>query len=153
MFFPRVRRLLLGVQPANHGLLLPRGLPPHASSPWHGGAAPARRCYHQLQQQQEEEDEWEESKAVKVTVWWDIHSCRLPPRVSPGRLGPRVTEALRRAGIRGPVEITAFGDVTTIPRSEQDALNDTGVALSHVPFGCVLWPLLPPYFLLLRFSR
>nr|CAB3489204.1 unnamed protein product [Digitaria exilis] len=127
-------RLLLGVLPANHGiLLLPRGLTPHASSPWHGGAA--RRYDHQLQQQQEE---WEESKAVRVTVWWDIHSCRLPPRVIPGRLGPRVTEALRRAGIRGPVEITAFGDVTSIPLAEQEALNDTGVALSHLPSGCVL---------------
>ncbi|XP_025827933.1 uncharacterized protein LOC112902952 [Panicum hallii] len=123
MFACRVRHLL-GV--------LPRGLAPHAPSPsWHGAAA--RRHYRQLQEEEWEEDERGESRAVKVTVWWDLQRCRLPRRVDPRCLGARVTAALRRAGIRGPVEITAFGDATRIPTAEQEALTVTGVALSHVP--------------------
>jgi hypothetical protein len=132
--FPSRVRLLRGVQPANHGIL-PRGLTPHASSsPWRGGAA--HRSY-QHHQQQQVEDEWEESKAVKVTVWWDFQRCRLPSRADPRCLVPRLTAALRRAGIRGPVDVTAFGDVTRIPTDDREALADTGVSLSHVPYSCV----------------
>ncbi|OEL21807.1 hypothetical protein BAE44_0017177 [Dichanthelium oligosanthes] len=130
MFASRARGLLLprGVRAATNHCALPR-----ASSRWHGGAAPAPRHYHHQHQLQQEEHEREESKAVKVTVWWDFQRCRLPPKVNPSRLAPRVTEALRRAGIRGPVEITAFGDVARIPPAEREALANTGVALSHVP--------------------
>ncbi|CAD6258099.1 unnamed protein product [Miscanthus lutarioriparius] len=128
MFASRARHLLLSIRPANHGILL-CGPTSHASPP--GCVVGAQRHYnhHQLQQ----EDKWEESKAVKVTVWWDFQRCRLPRGASPRHLAPRVTEALRRAGIRGPIEITAFGDVGCIPPAEQEALADTGVALSHVP--------------------
>jgi hypothetical protein len=151
MFASRARHLLLSVRPANRGILL-RGPTSHASHPGCGVGAQRHYNHHQLHQQ--EEDEWEESKAVKVTVWWDFQRCRLPRGASPRHLAPRVTEALRRAGIRGPVEITAFGDVGCIPPAEQEALADTGVALSHVPSSCVLCflpPLLSPHFL--AFSR
>lgn len=146
MIASRARHLLLRVRPANHGILL-RGPTSHASAPGCGVGAQQRHYNHlhqQLQQQQEEEDDREESKAVKVTVWWDFERCRLPRGANPRHLAPRVTEALRRAGIRGPVEITAFGNVACIPPAEQEALADTGVALSHVPSSCVvrLLPLL-----------
>ncbi|CAO2140974.1 unnamed protein product [Urochloa humidicola] len=127
-------RRLLGVRfrPSRHGILS-RGPTPHSSSPWRGGAA-AQCSYHHQLQREEEDDEWEESsKAVKVSVWWDFQRCRLPPGVNSRCLGPRVTAALRHAGIRGPVEITAFGDVTRIPAADLDVLTDTGIALSHVP--------------------
>ncbi|XP_071674959.1 uncharacterized protein [Lolium perenne] len=75
----------------------------------------------------------EESKAVKVSVWWDFQMCQLPPGANPCRVAPRITAALRAAGIRGPVEITAFGDVFTLRRSVQEVLAATGVAFSHVP--------------------
>lgn len=75
--------------------------------------------------------------AVKVTVWWDFQFCRLPAGVNPLRFASRVTAALRGAGIRGPVEINAFGDVTVLRPDEQQALNATGVSFSHVPFSCV----------------
>jgi hypothetical protein len=80
----------------------------------------------------------EESKAVKVSVWWDFQMCQLPPGANPCRVAPRITAALRAAGIRGPVEITAFGDVFTLRRSAQEVLAATGVAFSHVPPSCVL---------------
>uniref|UniRef100_A0A3B6JEV8 HTH OST-type domain-containing protein n=2 Tax=Triticum aestivum TaxID=4565 RepID=A0A3B6JEV8_WHEAT len=75
----------------------------------------------------------EESKEVKVSVWWDFQKCQLPPGANPCRVAPRVTAALRAAGIRGPVEITAFGDVFVLPRPVQEVLAATGVAFSHVP--------------------
>ncbi|CAN6362366.1 unnamed protein product [Urochloa humidicola] len=133
MFACHVRRLLgVRVRPASHSIL-PRAPIPHASSPWRGAAA-AQRHYHRQLQRDEEEDEWEEeSKAVKVAVWWDFQRCRLPSGVNPRCLGPRVTAALRGAGIRGPVEITAFGDVTRVPSADLEMLTDTGITLSHVP--------------------
>uniref|UniRef100_A0ACD5W6E0 Uncharacterized protein n=1 Tax=Avena sativa TaxID=4498 RepID=A0ACD5W6E0_AVESA len=75
----------------------------------------------------------EESKAVKVSVWWDFQMCQLPPNANPCRVAPRITAALRAAGIQGPVEITAFGDVSVLRRSVQEVLAATGVSLSHVP--------------------
>uniref|UniRef100_A0A804P1R6 NYN domain-containing protein n=1 Tax=Zea mays TaxID=4577 RepID=A0A804P1R6_MAIZE len=126
MYASRSRHFLLSVRTANHGILLRS--PTSYVSPTGCGVSAQRHYNHQ-----QREDEWEESKAVKVTVWWDFQRCRLPRRASPRHLSPRVTEALRCAGIRGPVEITAFGDVSHIPLTEQEALADTGVILSHVP--------------------
>uniref|UniRef100_A0A453HM74 NYN domain-containing protein n=1 Tax=Aegilops tauschii subsp. strangulata TaxID=200361 RepID=A0A453HM74_AEGTS len=87
----------------------------------------------------------EESKEVKVSVWWDFQKCQLPPGANPCRVAPRVTAALRAAGIRGPVEITAFGDVFVLPRPVQEVLAATGVAFSHVPTSCVLHLRQPPF--------
>ncbi|KAF7048281.1 hypothetical protein CFC21_057075 [Triticum aestivum] len=98
-----------------------RGLSSHA-----GGGERWRGQPQQQQQQQE-------SKEVKVSVWWDFQKCQLPPDANPCRVAPRVTAALRAAGIRGPVEITAFGDVFVLPRPVQEVLAATGVAFSHVP--------------------
>ncbi|KAB8114353.1 hypothetical protein EE612_053718 [Oryza sativa] len=73
------------------------------------------------------------SRAVKVSVWWDFQSCHLPQGANPCRVATRVTAALRDAGIRGPVDITAFGNAYMLPRAVQEALAATGVAFSHVP--------------------
>uniref|UniRef100_A0A8R7Q2B2 HTH OST-type domain-containing protein n=2 Tax=Triticum urartu TaxID=4572 RepID=A0A8R7Q2B2_TRIUA len=94
----------------------------------HSGGGERWRGQPQQQQQQQEE-----SKEVKVSVWWDFQKCQLPPDANPCRVAPRVTAALRAAGIRGPVEITAFGDVFVLPRPVQEVLAATGVAFSHVP--------------------
>jgi hypothetical protein len=114
----RARHILLPYARSSH-----RGLSWHAPAPTYGD-----RPRHGD----------EEGRAIKVTVWWDFVMCRLPPGASPVRFGPRVTAALRGAGIRGPVEINAFGDVSLLSRDEQVALADTGVNISHVPSGCVL---------------
>lgn len=93
-----------------------------------GAGGVGRRGPYQQQQQEEEE-----SKAVKVSVWWDFENCNLPNGVNPGRVAPRVTAALRAAGIRGPLSITAFGDVVQLARPSQEDLVATGVSISHVP--------------------
>lgn len=75
----------------------------------------------------------EESKAVKVSVWWDFENCHVPQAVNVCRIAQRVSAALRAAGVRGPLSITAFGDVIQLSRSAQEALVATGIAISHVP--------------------
>lgn len=74
---------------------------------------------------------------MKVSVWWDFQSCHLPQGANPCRVATRVTAALRDAGIRGPVDITALGDAYMLPRAVQEALAATGVAFSHVPSSFV----------------
>ncbi|CAN6452608.1 unnamed protein product [Victoria cruziana] len=82
------------------------------------------------------DDEWsrrEEGRDVKVSVWWDFENCSVPAGVCVRRVGQRITSALRASGIRGPVTITAIGDTAQLSRSAQEALNATGVGLTHVP--------------------
>jgi hypothetical protein len=75
-------------------------------------------------------------------VWWDFENCHIPNGVNICRVAPRLAAALRAAGIRGPLSITAFGDVLQLARSSQEALAATGVSISHVPRSCVI--ALPP---------
>uniref|UniRef100_A0ACD5XZ46 Uncharacterized protein n=1 Tax=Avena sativa TaxID=4498 RepID=A0ACD5XZ46_AVESA len=75
----------------------------------------------------------DESKAVKVSVWWDFENCQIPQNVNVCRVAQRVSAALRAAGVRGPLSITAFGDVIQLSRATQEALAATGVSISHVP--------------------
>ena len=74
-----------------------------------------------------------DSKSVKVAVWWDIENCCIPNGVSAFRVPHRIISALRSHGIRGPISITAFGDITRLSRSTQDGLCASGVCLNHVP--------------------
>ncbi|OVA03330.1 NYN domain [Macleaya cordata] len=77
----------------------------------------------------------EESKNVKVSVWWDFENCQIPVGVNVVKVAQRITSALRSNGIKGPITITAFGDVLQLSRSNQEALSSTGICLSHVPRG------------------
>lgn len=51
------------------------------------------------------------------------------------RVAQSITNAIRANGIKGPIEITAFGDVMQISRTNQEALSATGINLTHVPSG------------------
>ncbi|KAJ4965970.1 hypothetical protein NE237_017819 [Protea cynaroides] len=77
----------------------------------------------------------EESRKVKVSVWWDFENCSVPAGINVFRVTQRITSALRGKGIKGPVTITAFGDVMQLSRSNQEALSSTGVCLNHIPNG------------------
>ncbi|XP_022740336.1 uncharacterized protein LOC111292304 [Durio zibethinus] len=77
----------------------------------------------------------EESRHVKVSVWWDFENCNLPAGVNVFKIAHMITAALRANGIKGPVQITAFGDILQLSRTNQEALSSTGVNLSHVPNG------------------
>ncbi|KAJ4950274.1 hypothetical protein NE237_027106 [Protea cynaroides] len=77
----------------------------------------------------------EESRKVKVSIWWDFENCSVPAGTNVFRVTQRITSALRANGIKGPVTITAFGDVMQLSRSNSEALSSTGVCLNHIPHG------------------
>ncbi|XWS44792.1 hypothetical protein CRYUN_Cryun15aG0078800 [Craigia yunnanensis] len=44
-----------------------------------------------------------------------------------------ITFAVRANGIKGPVQITAFGNILQLSRTNQEALPSTGINIAHVP--------------------
>ncbi|EPS64210.1 hypothetical protein M569_10572, partial [Genlisea aurea] len=77
----------------------------------------------------------EQSRGVRVSVWWDFENCNLPVNSNVFKVAQRIMSAVRAVGIRGPVRITAFGDVMQISRTNQEALSATGINITHVPSG------------------
>ncbi|GMI68621.1 Mitochondrial Nuclease2 [Hibiscus trionum] len=75
----------------------------------------------------------EESRNVKVSVWWDFENCTVSAYVNVFKIANTITAALRANGIMGPLRITAFGDISQLSRATQEALSSTGVNLYHVP--------------------
>ncbi|XP_068662490.1 uncharacterized protein [Aristolochia californica] len=75
----------------------------------------------------------DDSRTVKVSVWWDFENCSVPAGVNVFLVAQRITSALRANGIKGPVTINAFGDVSQLSRAKQEALASTGISLTHVP--------------------
>uniref|UniRef100_A0A5B7B662 HTH OST-type domain-containing protein n=1 Tax=Davidia involucrata TaxID=16924 RepID=A0A5B7B662_DAVIN len=77
----------------------------------------------------------EESRNVRVSVWWDFENCTLPAGTNVFKVAQSITAAIRANGIKGPIQITAFGDVLQLSRSNQEALSSTGISLTHIPNG------------------
>lgn len=77
----------------------------------------------------------DESRNVRVSVWWDFENCNIPAGVDGYRIGQTITNAVRSNGIKGPVQITAFGDVLQLSRAKQEALSSSGINMTHVPNG------------------
>ncbi|KAJ4827763.1 hypothetical protein Tsubulata_020863 [Turnera subulata] len=76
-----------------------------------------------------------ESRNVRVSVWWDFENCNVPVGVNVFRVAQAITAAVRSSGIKGPIQITAFGDVMHFSRANQEALSSTGINLTHIPSG------------------
>ncbi|KAK3024933.1 hypothetical protein RJ639_042937 [Escallonia herrerae] len=58
------------------------------------------------------------------------------------RVAQSITAAIRANGIKGPIQITAFGDVFQLSRGNQEALSSTGINIAHIPhvgFVSHLW--------------
>ncbi|KAL7602064.1 hypothetical protein Lser_V15G24181 [Lactuca serriola] len=72
---------------------------------------------------------------VRVSVWWDFENCSVPCNVNVYKVTQCITAAVRSVGIKGPIQITAFGDVLQLSRSNQEALSSTGINLTHIPHG------------------
>ncbi|CAL8163259.1 unnamed protein product [Prunus armeniaca] len=77
----------------------------------------------------------EEVRNVRISVWWDFENCHLPAGVNVFKVSYAITTAIRTSGIKGPIQITAFGDMLQLSRANQEALSSTGVNLTHVPHG------------------
>lgn len=72
---------------------------------------------------------------MRVSVWWDIENCSVPAGINVFRIAQSITNAVRANGIKGTLQISAFGDVFQLPRPIQEGLSVTGVNLIHVPNG------------------
>jgi len=83
----------------------------------------------------------EESRNVRVWAWWDVKNCHVPPNFDASKVAPKIMEAVRANGIKGPLNITAFGDVQLLTRAHQEALAYTGVRFTHVNGSVPLLPL------------
>lgn len=81
------------------------------------------------------DDETRSERNVGVSVWWEIDSCYLPADVNGYKVTRFITEALRSKGIKGPLQIKAFGDVLRLSHANQEALSSTGINLVHIPYG------------------
>lgn len=68
-------------------------------------------------------------------MWWDFENCSIPCNVNVYKVTQCITSAVRANGIKGPIQITAFGDVLQLSRSNQEALSSTGINLTHIPNG------------------
>ncbi|KAI3715579.1 hypothetical protein L6452_22565 [Arctium lappa] len=77
----------------------------------------------------------EDVRNVRVSVWWDFENCSIPCKVNVYKVTQCITSAVRANGIKGPIQITAFGDVLQLSRSNQEALSSTGINLTHIPNG------------------
>ncbi|RDX69329.1 hypothetical protein CR513_51571, partial [Mucuna pruriens] len=77
----------------------------------------------------------EESRNVKVSVWWDFENCPVPAGIDASELAPAITEAVRASGIKGPLRINAFGDVLRFSKPNQHSLPHTGIHFTHIPGG------------------
>ncbi|TKY73874.1 Meiosis arrest female protein 1-like [Spatholobus suberectus] len=75
----------------------------------------------------------EESRNVKVSVWWDFENCNVPAGTEALDVAPAITRALRANGIKGPLRISAFGDVLLFSKATQQALAHTGIHFTHIP--------------------
>ncbi|KAL5555756.1 hypothetical protein UlMin_037992 [Ulmus minor] len=74
-----------------------------------------------------------ESHNVGISVWWDFENCGLPAGINVFKVAHAITAAVRANGLKGPIQITAFGDVFDLSRANQRALSSTGINLSHIP--------------------
>ncbi|CAJ1974624.1 unnamed protein product [Sphenostylis stenocarpa] len=72
------------------------------------------------------------SRDVRVSVWWDFKSCTVPDDVDASKVGPAIVKAVRANGIKGPLHITAFGNVNVLPKPDMNALASTGIEFIHI---------------------
>ncbi|XP_027336955.1 uncharacterized protein LOC113850572 [Abrus precatorius] len=77
-------------------------------------------------------EEEESSRNVRVSVWWDFKNCHVPEGYDASKVAFAIMQAVRTNGIKGPLNITAFGNVHQLSQSNQEALVYTGIRLSHV---------------------
>lgn len=68
-------------------------------------------------------------------MWWDFENCEIPAGVNEFKVAHAITTAIRTNGMKGPVQITAFGDVYKLARNRQNALSSSGINIVHIPKG------------------
>jgi len=80
----------------------------------------------------EKQPQWDNFK-YRVSVWWDFDSCGVPSDISLLNVAPSIMGVLRANGIKGPIHIDAYGDVSQLSVIQQEALFLSGIDLHHIP--------------------
>ena len=65
-------------------------------------------------------------------------SCPVPNDVNPLKAAPAITQAVRANGIKGPIDINAFGDFNFLSERLLDALGSSDIPVTHFPRGSFL---------------
>ncbi|KAG7035237.1 hypothetical protein SDJN02_02032, partial [Cucurbita argyrosperma subsp. argyrosperma] len=81
----------------------------------------------------------EESRYVRVSVWWDFENCNIPAGVNVFKVAHLITAAVRANGIKGPVQIllTAFRTTFLQLSSQPEALRVHYYEISRLPLACL----------------
>ncbi|PHT83501.1 hypothetical protein T459_11944 [Capsicum annuum] len=69
---------------------------------------------------------------ARISVWWDIENYQVL-ELDLIMFLQNISFALVNMNYCGPFSISAYGDMTKISASVQQALNSTGIGLDHVP--------------------
>ncbi|KAL1194938.1 hypothetical protein V5N11_033178 [Cardamine amara subsp. amara] len=72
-----------------------------------------------------------EEAEAKTSVWWDMKSFPVPSGYEAGQVAECIKSSLEKSGFRGPVTITAYGDLQQTPEHVLRALSSTGITLKH----------------------
>jgi len=75
---------------------------------------------------------WDNFK-FRVAVWWDFDSCGVPSGIGFLNVAPSIMGVLRANGIKGPIHIDTYGDVSQLSQIKQEALFLSGIVLHHIP--------------------
>jgi len=86
-----------------------------------------------------EEKPHQDNFKYRVLVWWDFDSCGVPSDINFFNVAPSIMGVLRANGIKGPIHIDAYGDVSQLSQIKQEALFLSGIDLHHIP-GSVFLP-------------
>ncbi|CAN6826522.1 unnamed protein product [Brassica oleracea] len=78
--------------------------------------------------------EMAEAKFEEAATWvcWDIENCPIPNGCKAEEISQKISSALSKLNYRGPISISAYGNMNHIPPSVKKALSSTGVVLNHV---------------------
>ncbi|PHT30651.1 hypothetical protein CQW23_29761 [Capsicum baccatum] len=74
---------------------------------------------------------YDECAAVRISVWWDIENYQVPSESDPHAIAQNISSMLMNMNYCVPISISAYGDMTKISASVQQALNSTEIGLDH----------------------
>ncbi|XP_073126383.1 uncharacterized protein [Henckelia pumila] len=72
---------------------------------------------------------------AKIFVFWDLENCLPRKKSDVALISNNINLALERQNYKGPVSISAYGNVKVVKEFQQQQLTDSGIKLIHIPPG------------------
>ncbi|KAF8111843.1 hypothetical protein N665_0072s0054 [Sinapis alba] len=75
-----------------------------------------------------------EAKFEEAATWicWDIENMPIPKGCKAEEISQKISSSLSELNYRGPISISAYGNMNHIQPSVKKALSSTGIVLKHV---------------------